>query len=129
MLRARVLIVAAVIGACAGLGPGPALAQTPDAYFEFLMARRLESEGNNPAALAALERAAKASPESAEVKAEIAAFHYRRNQRAEAEKAARAALALDEKSVEANRVLGQILTAMVESAGDRPSLQTAATLK
>ncbi len=129
MLRARVLIVAAVIGAFAGLGPEPAFAQTPDAYFEFLMARRLESEGNNPAALAALERAAKASPESAEVKAEIAAFHYRRNQRAEAETAARAALAIDENSVEANRVLGQILTAVVESAGDRPSLSTAATLK
>ena len=131
MLRARAVIVAAVIVAGAGLSlsPVPAFAQAPDAYFEFLMARRLESEGNDPAALAALERAAAASPESAEVKAEIAAFHYRRNQRAEAEKAARAALALDDKSVEANRVLGLILTAVVESAGDRPSLQTAATLK
>ena len=130
MLRARALF-AAVIGGLAGLAPTPGAAQTPpDAYFEFLMARRLESEGNNPAALAALERAAKVSPESAEVKAEIAAFHYRRNQRPEAEKAARAALALDEKSVEANRVLGQILTAVIESAGERaPTLQTATQLK
>jgi tetratricopeptide (TPR) repeat protein len=129
MLPARALLAAVVIGALAGLAPGPADAQTPDAYFEFLMARRFESEGNNPAALAALERAVAASPASAEVKAELAGFYYRRNQRPEAEKAARAALALDEKSVEANRVLGQILTATVESAGERPTLQTAAVLK
>ena len=130
MFPVRVLIVAAVVGALAGVAPQPAHAQTPDAYFEFLMARRYESDGNNPAALAALERAAAASPASAEVKAEIAAFHYRRNQRAEAEKAARAALALDEKNVEANRILGQALSSTLENAGDRPpTLQTAAVLK
>jgi tetratricopeptide (TPR) repeat protein len=129
MLSARASIIAFTIGVLGGLAPLPAEAQTPDAYFEFLMARRLESDGNNAGALAALERAAAAAPASAEVKAEIAAFHYRRNQRPEAEKAARAALALDEKNVEANRILGQILTAAVEAAADRPpTLQTAAVL-
>jgi tetratricopeptide (TPR) repeat protein len=128
MLPARALIVL-LVGAFAGLMPQPARAQTPDAYFEFLMARRLESEGNNQAALAALERAAAAAPESAEVKAEIAGFHYRRNQRPEAEKAARAALAIDDQNVEANRIVGQILTADLDSASDRPpTLQTAAVL-
>jgi tetratricopeptide (TPR) repeat protein len=128
MLSARTLIVAFTIGALGGLAPRPAQAQTPDAYFEFLMARRLESDGNNAAALAALERAAAAAPASAEVKAEIAAFHYRRNQRPEAEKAARAALALDENNVEANRILGQVLTAALDNADRPPTLQTAAVL-
>jgi tetratricopeptide (TPR) repeat protein len=131
MLKAHVRSIVVTVGVLAGLTPAPALAQLPpDAYFEFLMARRFESEGNNQAALQALERASAASPASAEVKAELAAFYYRRNQRPEAEKAARAALALDDKSVEANRILGQVLTATVESAGDRePTPQLAATLK
>jgi tetratricopeptide (TPR) repeat protein len=130
MLSARILRAAVFIVACGGLAPQPLFAQTPDAYFEFLMARRYESEGNNQAALAALERASAASPASAEVKAEIAAFHYRRNQRPEAEKAARAALAIDEKNIEANRILGQLLTGVVEAAGDRgQTAQTELALK
>lgn len=116
----RVLRAAVLLVACSGLVPTTSTAQpAPDAYYEFLMARRHESAGNNQAALAALERAALALPASAEVKAEIAAFHYRRNQRPEAEKAARAALAIDEKNVEANRILGQVLTAVVDAAGER----------
>ena len=129
MLSPRALVFTVAVGV-AGLAPSPSYAQTPNAYFEFLMARRYESEGNNQAALAALERASAASPTSAEIKAELAAFYSRRNQRPEAEKAARAALAIDENNVEANRVLGQILTNTLESAGDRaPTLQTAALLK
>lgn len=129
MLSARVLRAAVFVVACSGLAPQPGLAQTPDAYFEFLMARRYESEGNNQAALAALERASSASPASAEVKAEMAAFHYRRNQRPDAEKAARGALAIDEKNIEANRILGQLLTGVVEAAGDRgQTAQTALAL-
>lgn len=130
MLTARLVRAAVLVAACAALHPPQAAAQTPDAYFEFLMARRYESEGNNQAALAALERASTASPASAEVKAEIAAFHYRRNQRSEAEKAARAALALDDKNLEANRVLGLLLTGAVEAAGERgQTAQATAVLK
>jgi tetratricopeptide (TPR) repeat protein len=130
MQSARVVRAAVFVVACCGLAPQPLFAQTPDAYFEFLMARRYESEGNNQAALAALERAAVASPASAEVKAEIAGFYYRRNQRPDAEKAARAALAIDEKNIEANRILGQLLTGVVEAAGERgQTAQTAQALK
>ena len=93
-----------------GLTPSAALAQqtSADAYYEFLMARRLETAGNAAGALAALERAAAADPKSAEIKAEIAAFHFRRTppQRVEGEKAAKEALALDVNNVEANRSLG-----------------------
>ena len=38
-------IVAFTIGVLGGLAPPPAAAQTPDAYFEFLMARRLVETG------------------------------------------------------------------------------------
>ena len=103
-----------------GLVPRPAHGQATagvDAYYEFLVARHLEGEGDNAGALGALQRAAAAEPKSAEVRAEIAAFQMRHNQRGEAEKAAREALAIDENNMEANRVLGQILA----SNADRES--------
>jgi tetratricopeptide (TPR) repeat protein len=99
------LIVAVLLAAA----PSAATAQgAASSYFEFLMARRLEGQGDTKGALAALERAASGDPTSAEIPAEIAAFHLRRNDRDAAEKSARAALVLDEKNVEANRVLGTI---------------------
>src|ERR1044072_4702444 len=103
--RATRLLLAA--GLSIAMMSGVAAAQSPpDAYDDFLMARHLESEGNNPGALAALERAAAIDPKSAEVRAEIAAFHFRRNQRDLAEKNAKQALSLDEKNIEGNRILG-----------------------
>ena len=103
-----------LVVAGSAFGRDPALCSWPDhrradAYYEFLVARHLEGEGDNPGALAALQRAAAAEPKSAEVRAEIAAFQLRHNQRGEAEKAAREAIAIDENNMEANRVLGQIL--------------------
>jgi len=119
----------AAVAVLVGL-PQPALAQATDSYFEFLQARRLEADGDAKAALAALERAATADPKSAEVRAEIASLHLRRNERADAERAAKAALALDETNVEGNRVLGLLYAASVEGANERtPSAQTAAALK
>jgi tetratricopeptide (TPR) repeat protein len=90
-------------------GPGTLFAQSPqqDPYYNFLMGRHLEAD-NPAAALQALERAAAADPKSAEIRAEIASHHYGRSQRAEAEKAARAALAIDANNFDANRVLGLI---------------------
>lgn len=90
-------------------------AQTSSAYFEFLMARRLEALGDQAGALAALERAAAADPMSAEVRAEIAAFHLRRDRRAEAETAAREALKLNDGNLEAHRVLGLLYTAQADA--------------
>jgi tetratricopeptide (TPR) repeat protein len=92
-----------------------AAAQTSNAYFEFLMARRLEALGDQTGALAALERAAVADPMSAEVRAEIAAFHLRRDRRNDAETAAREALKLDDANLEAHRVLGLVYTAQADS--------------
>jgi tetratricopeptide (TPR) repeat protein len=92
-----------------------AAAQTSSAYFEFLMARRLEALGDQAGALAALERAAAADPMSAEVRAEIAAFQLRRDRRAEAESAAREALKLNDGNLEAHRVLGLLFTAQADA--------------
>jgi tetratricopeptide (TPR) repeat protein len=108
--------------------PVLALAQAPtDTYYEFLLARRLEADGDIKGARAALDRAAAADPKSAEIRAEIASLHLRRNERAEAEKAAKAALALDEKNVEANRALGLLNAAAADANTDRASGSQTAT--
>jgi tetratricopeptide (TPR) repeat protein len=98
---------------------GTAGAQSTDAYFEFLMARRLESQGDQAGALAALERAAAADPSSAEVRAEIASFQLRRNRRPDAEAAGLQALKLDDANLEAHRVLGLIYAANVDAMNAR----------
>lgn len=116
-LRAVLLSLAAVLVV---LPPSAGSAQTSaDAYYEFLMARRLEGQGDNAGALAALNRAAAADPDSAEIRAEIASFHFRNSRRPEAEKAAREALALDEANLEAHRVLGLIYASNADAAGER----------
>ncbi len=110
--------------------PLSALAQAPaDTYYEFLLARRLEADGDIKGARAALDRAAAADPKSAEVRAEIAALHLRRNERAEAEKAAKAALAIDDKNVEGNRVLGLLYAAAADASAERSSPQAAANVR
>jgi FimV-like protein len=111
-------VIVGVAALVLGGVPGRAAAQTPsDPYYNFLMGLHLENEENPTGALAALERAAAADPKSAEVRAEIASLQYRRaansptrrdDLRDEAERAAKAALVLDEKNFEANRVLGLV---------------------
>ena len=98
---------------------GAAGAQTSDAYFEFLMAQHLEAQGDHAGALAALGRAAAADPASAEVRAEIASFQLRRNERDAAEAEALQALRLDEANLEAHRVLGMIYAAGVDAMNAR----------
>lgn len=115
MTLRRRLGVVAVLAALAV----PAGAQTPNAYFEFLMARRLEAAGDHEGALAALQRAAAADPSSAEIRAEIASFQLRRNRRPEAEAAALAALKLDEANLEAHRVLGLLYAASADAMNPR----------
>ncbi len=103
-----------------GFVPGVSFAQgSSSAYLSFLMARRLEAEGDNSGALAALKRAATADPKSAEIQAEVAGFHLRHNERPEAEAAAKAALAINPDNVGANRALGLLNAAAVEGASGR----------
>ena len=117
-LRAALIVHAAVLAAA--LVPSAALAQgAADSYVEFLLARRLEAQGDTAGALAALNRAAAADRGSAEIRAEIASLHFRQNRRTEAEKDAREALVLDEANTEAHRVLGLIAAANADAANER----------
>ena len=129
MLVTRAASRVLVAGLLAAGLPSPLLAQqaapppaaqaraSAEAYFEFLMARRLESQGDRDGALAALQRAAAADAGSAMIRAEIAALHLRRNRRAEAEASAREALTLDADNADAHRVLGFILAARADGPG------------
>lgn len=119
---------AAVAGVLLLWAAAPAAAQTSTAYFEFLMARRLEALGDQSGALAALERAAAADPKSAEVRAEIAAFHLRRDRRADAETAAREALTLSDANLEAHRVLGLVFAAQADAVNANAAPQKFQTL-
>jgi len=128
MRARRLLLIGALV---TGFAPAVSVAQErAEAYLSFLMARRLEADGDHGGALAALERAAKADPTSAEIRAEVSALHLRRNARPEAEKEAKVALAIDADNVEANRVLGLINAAAAEGSGGRDSpAQTATYLR
>ncbi len=81
-----------------------------DPYYEFLMGCHLEGQGDTLAALEAFERAVKLSPSSSTLHAEIAAFYLRQNRSDEAKKFARKALDLDSENIEAQRVLGLVLS-------------------
>jgi tetratricopeptide (TPR) repeat protein len=109
----------ALILVLVGLSPAAALAQQAAAanpYYDFLQARRLEGEGDSQKALEALLRAAAADPTSAEIRAEIAAFHHRRDpqNRFEIERYAKEALAIDQNNVEANKTLGTLYADSVD---------------
>jgi tetratricopeptide (TPR) repeat protein len=118
-----------VVGFLAGAAP-QALAQTdPDSYFEFLMARRLESAGDFTGAQAALDRAMKAAPRSAELRGQVASFYLRRSQPDEAEREAKAALEIDEKNVEAHRALGLVYAGYADAGARANSPQVATYLK
>jgi tetratricopeptide (TPR) repeat protein len=123
----RLVASLVVVGSLAGTPPA-ASAQAPnDSYFEFLMARRLEGAGDFAGAQAALDRAVQASPSSAELRGQVAAFHLRRSQPDEAEKAARAALAIDDDNIEAHRALGLVFAGYADAAGARSSSPQIAT--
>jgi len=126
-LAASVLFVLAVATpAFAQTAAAPAEDPKAQALFEFLMARRAESEGDTAAALAALERARKLDPLSAEISAEIAAFHSRQNRMTEAIAAAEQALKLDKENVEAHQVLAMVYAAWADGAAPAPSGQSVA---
>ena len=110
-----------VLGAALTLASSsPAFTQTTsDAYYDFLFARHLEALGDNKGAQAQLEKAAADDPQSAEVRAELAAFHLRRDDADDAERIAKQALALDDSNSEAHRVLGLLYALEVGGHGAR----------
>jgi tetratricopeptide (TPR) repeat protein len=116
-----------VLGAALTLASsGPAFSQTsPDAYYDFLFARHLEALGDNKGAQSELEKALTDDPQSAEVRAELAAFHLRRDEADAAEKFAKEALALDDANSEAHRVLGLLYASKSEDTARGQTAQIA----
>lgn len=105
-----------VVGSLAGTAPHAFAQAEADSYFEFLMARRLEGAGDFTGAQAAFDRAVQAAPRSAELRGQIASFYLRRSQPDEAEKAAKAALDIDDANVEGHRALGLVYAGYADAA-------------
>jgi Flp pilus assembly protein TadD len=107
--------------------PHLAAAQTSaDGYYAFLMARHLEAAGDAKGAQAALEKGVAADPQSAEIRAELAAFFLRRDAAEDAERVAKEALQLEDDNSEAHRVLGMLYAARSEDTGRGQAAQTTA---
>jgi predicted Zn-dependent protease len=129
LVRAAVLVLTAVSPAMGQTLAAPPPDPKAQAAYEFMMARRTESEGNTAGALAGLERARKLDPQSAEISAEIAGYYFRQNRPADAVVAAEQALKLDKDNVEAHNILGTVYSAWAEGNAPPPPGQTPASTR
>jgi tetratricopeptide (TPR) repeat protein len=96
------------------------------AYFEFLRGRLLEGLGRVNEALDAYEHAAKLDPQSAQIRAEVAALYARQNRPTDAVTAAKAALKLDPDDSEAHWVLGTVYAALIDARAEEEATGTTA---
>jgi len=138
MRCARAVLVVCAVAAL----PGPAVGQTASpagpaqrqasappssaAMYEFLLARRAEAVDDVAGAEAALQRAVKLDPASAELRAELAGFFARQNRAADAVEAAERAVGLDASSEEGHRILGLVYAAWADGAVAGPKGGSAA---
>ncbi len=86
--------------------PTPAMPRRAEAYYQFMLGRHLESDGDIDSAITAYREAARLDPASAEILAELAGLYGRENKISEAVDAAGSALKVDAANVTAHRVLG-----------------------
>ena len=116
-MRAFSIMIAAILAG--GLSPGSVLAQAPPspsavspadatAEYYFMLGRHLEDERKVEDAIAAHKKAMALAPDSAEVRAELAALYARQDRAREALETAEAALQRDPDNREANRILGTV---------------------
>ena len=126
MLVALAIAVASPALAQPSAAPGSPKAQ---AFFEFMMARRLEASGDAAGSMAALQRAQVLDPDSADIAAEIAGAHARQDQAPAAILQADRALTIDAANVEAHHVLAQIYAAWAEGGAPPPAGETQATAR
>jgi tetratricopeptide (TPR) repeat protein len=99
------------------------------AYFEFLLARRLEAQGDAAGALEALKRALTLDPKSAELYAELGGYYARQDKASEAVEAAERALTLDANNSEAHRMLGLVFAAWSDGSVPLPPGRTQAQVR
>jgi tetratricopeptide (TPR) repeat protein len=107
------VLAIAVLSLSLGGVPQPP-ADAPNASYYFLLGRHLEGNGKIDDAIAAFKKAIELEPESAEPRAELAALYARADKPREAVETAEAALAVDPKNKEANRILGSVLAGLAE---------------
>src|SRR6188768_1411243 len=115
-----VVLLAASSGVASAQQAQPATDSRAQAYFEFLLARRLESQGDTAGAQEALNRALSLDPKSAELNAELAGFYARQNKADEAVAADEKALTFDPSNVEAHRMLGLVFAAWADGGATLP---------
>lgn len=126
----KLALLAAVLGLAAATAEAGQTARrnatpTPsdgiaEAYSLFLLAHRLEDDGDVDGAIAAYRRAMTLDPESADIGAELADLYMRQNRQNEAVTAADEALKLDGANRDAHRVLGMIYASMAADGSDNP---------
>jgi tetratricopeptide (TPR) repeat protein len=97
--------------AAAGSGAADPVAE---AYYEFMLGRHLEDQGDADRAAAAFRRAMALDPRSADIPAELAALYARQSRARESVEAANAALKINPDHGEANRVLGSIYASFAD---------------
>ena len=98
----------------------------PPASYYFLLGRHLEDLEKFEDAIAAHKKAIELAPESAELRAELAALYARQDRAREALDTAEAALQRDPNNREANRILGTVYAALTDQRrpfrpGDDPA--------
>jgi tetratricopeptide (TPR) repeat protein len=131
------LIVALLLGG-ATAGTAVALPQAaaavapadPSAAYYFILGRHLEDERKVDEAIAAHKKAIALAPDSAEVRAELAALYARQDRAREALETAESALQRDPDNREANRIIGTVYAALSEQrqpfrTGDDPKQYSA----
>src|SRR5687768_10712751 len=131
MIVARVVLLALLAASpvSAQTGTAPAAPSRAQAFYEFMMARRLDAAGDEAGALAALERAQQLDPESAEIVAEMAAYYSRQRKPELAVASGERALKLDPVNVEAHHVLALVYGAWAEGGAPPPPGHTVATAR
>lgn len=98
--------------------PAPAEA-AGGAYYEFVLALHLESQGDAGGASAAYQRAEKLDPQSAEIPAALAELYLRMNRPTDAVAAAERAVKASPSNPEANWILGSLYARMSEMPSTR----------
>ena len=88
--------------------PAPTVSPKSEAYYQFMLGRHLEGDGDIDGAIKAYGEASKLDPKSAEIVAELAGLYARESKAREALDSAQAALAIDPDNVSANRLVGII---------------------
>jgi tetratricopeptide (TPR) repeat protein len=123
--RAALILAFAVCAtAAAAQTPGgtppastPSADSTGEAYYQFLLGRHLEGDGQIDKAVAAYQRAATLDPTSSAIPAELAGLYARQGRIKDATTAAEAALKINPADVDAHRVLGSVYASLAEPEG------------